>query len=175
MNSSWNSLLSLPRTHVSFVQRVIGFKIKLRPFVMPILPIKKQLSQCQGSIFHSWIPPLQNVIRIPCYRFNYLCRELKYIKSPSNWLPLHAVMLRKINLHQSRKGGTKYVYHCYCKCCICRHLYDRRLVGVWEAKCCLVIQLWPPKLLWKKSKLQQFCDIQNVRQTTLFARTLRSS
>lgn len=130
MNSSWNSLLSLPRTHVSFVQRVIGFKIKLRPFVMPLLPIKKTTFIMPRFYFSLLNSPPTKCQSYPMLSVQLLVSGTQDIKSPSNWLPLHAVMLRKINLHQSRKGRTKYVYHCYCKCCICRHLYDRRLVGV---------------------------------------------
>lgn len=123
---------------------------------MPLLPIKKTTFIMPRFYFSLLNSPPTKCQSYPMLSVQLLVSGTQDIKSPSNWLPLHAVMLRKINLHQSRKGRTKYVYHCYCKCCICRHLYDRRLVGVWEAKCCLVIQLWPPNCSEKNQSYSSF-------------------
>jgi hypothetical protein len=47
---------------------------------------------------------------------------------------------------------------------MCKYLYARRLVGVWEAKCCLVIHLRPPNCSEKIEATPVFWH--NVHQTT---------
>lgn len=143
MNSSWNPLLSLPRTHVSFVQRVIGFKIKLRPFVMPILPIKKQLSWCQGSIFHSWIPP---------YKMSIVSRVIGSTTCIGNPSPLHHLRIgfrcmplcwgRETSSINHEKGELNMYIIVTVNVVYADISTIEDWVGVWEAKCCLVIQLW---------------------------------